>query len=138
MSNSLQRTSYSSIQNYSNNNLSLTELRKLAINPQMYNARVTRMNPCALVIMIDQSGSMSEDFYDTNKAEAVANIVNDLLADLTKEQWESVHDIGFGGLVHLRATLLPRVLCPCLVGKFDYKSYCLVIEDDKFPITGMQ
>ncbi len=57
--------------------------RKAALKPTQYSARVTRFNPCAIIILIDQSGSMDELFNESStRAEIVADIVNDLFDTL--------------------------------------------------------
>lgn len=52
----------------------------------MYRSRITRKNPTAVMILIDQSGSMEEKTVysgrETTKARAVASIVNSLLSEL--------------------------------------------------------
>lgn len=52
----------------------------------MYRNRITRKNPTAVVILIDQSGSMAEKTLfagrELSKAEAVASIVNMLISEL--------------------------------------------------------
>lgn len=52
----------------------------------MYKARITRHNPAAIVVLVDQSGSMSEQttLYgaQTTKAHAVASIVDMMIAEL--------------------------------------------------------
>lgn len=52
----------------------------------MYQSRITRKNPTAIIILIDQSGSMAEKTVyadmEVPKAEAVASIVNSLLSEL--------------------------------------------------------
>jgi hypothetical protein len=61
----------------------INNLRKTALKPIQYSARVTRYNPAAVVILIDQSGSMENDFKDgITRAQAVADIVNDLFDSL--------------------------------------------------------
>lgn len=62
----------------------LLAARILAINPGQYKARVTRKNPCAVVLMLDQSGSMSdeiENYYGETKtkSQALAEVVNEFL-----------------------------------------------------------
>lgn len=58
-------------------------IRSAALNPIQYTARVTRKNPCAIIIMIDQSGSMGEEFYNgKSKAEAVSDIINTFLSEV--------------------------------------------------------
>jgi len=79
--------------------------RNTAINPLYYNARITRKNPGSIIILLDQSGSMDEEYKEgKTKAEVVADVVNDLLNDIVyKCQREgSVRDyfqlmiIGYG------------------------------------------
>lgn len=61
----------------------LLNAREKALAPTSYSSRVTRNNPTAIVIMIDQSGSMNELFHlQKSKAEAVAEIVNSFLEEL--------------------------------------------------------
>jgi hypothetical protein len=63
---------------------SVMNLRNTALKPIQYCARVTRNNPCAIVLLIDQSGSMVEEFREgVSRAQAVADIVNDLFDTLT-------------------------------------------------------
>lgn len=62
---------------------SLLNARKTAYKPTQYSARVTRFNPCAIIILIDQSGSMDELYNESaTRAEIVADIVNDLFDSL--------------------------------------------------------
>lgn len=57
--------------------------RNTALKSIQYCARVTRNNPCAIVLLIDQSGSMEEEFREgISRAQAVADIVNDLFDSL--------------------------------------------------------
>lgn len=57
--------------------------RAMALKSIQYSARVTRNNPCAIVLLIDQSGSMVLPFNSTtSRAEVVADIVNDLFDSL--------------------------------------------------------
>jgi len=75
----------------------------------MYNARITRQNPTGFIILIDQSGSMSEDItireYKTTKADAVSYATNLLLSELIfrSKRDEGVNDyfeiavIGYKG-----------------------------------------
>lgn len=53
----------------------------------MYSARITRLNPTAFIILIDQSGSMSEKVCFNSqmmtKAEAVALVTNMMISELT-------------------------------------------------------
>jgi len=51
----------------------------------MYSAQITRANPTCIVLLIDQSGSMSDPFSGdttTRKSEMVAEVVNHTLHDL--------------------------------------------------------
>ena len=52
----------------------------------MYSARINRTHPVAFIILIDQSGSMNEPIVfmqrEMSKAEAVALIVNRMIAEL--------------------------------------------------------
>lgn len=60
-------------------NESINSIRNTALKSIQYCARVTRNNPCAIVLLIDQSGSMEEEFRKgVSRAQAVADIVNDL------------------------------------------------------------
>jgi len=62
---------------------SVNNIRNKALKPIQYCARVTRNNPSAIVILIDQSGSMEEEFREgISRAQAVADIVNDLFDSL--------------------------------------------------------
>ncbi len=75
----------------------------------MYNARITRQNPTGFIILIDQSGSMSEEItireYKTTKADAVSYATNLLLSELIfrSKRDEGVNDyfdiavIGYRG-----------------------------------------
>lgn len=57
--------------------------RNSALSSKLYSARVTRNNPCAIVILIDQSLSMEEEFKNgITRAEAVSDIVNELFDSL--------------------------------------------------------
>ena len=51
----------------------------------MYSAQITRANPTCIVLLIDQSGSMSDPFSGDSsrkKADFVAEVVNHTLHDL--------------------------------------------------------
>lgn len=104
--------------NSSQNNLSnissaknLLTLRSTALKPLSYTQRVTSSNPCAFVLLVDQSGSMSEPVEDNkgrtmSKAEHLALIVNKFLDELlnTCQKTEGVKNyfeiiiIGYGQL----------------------------------------
>ncbi|WP_447767907.1 hypothetical protein [Sphingobacterium faecium] len=83
----------------------LSNLRNTALSRTDYSARVSRNNPTAIVIMIDQSGSMREAFFkDKSKAEAVSDIVNSFLEELldrcikesTVRDYFDIMIIGYG------------------------------------------
>jgi hypothetical protein len=89
--------------------LTVRKIQGSALQPLHYGARVTRKDPAAIVILIDQSGSMQETVqsgYGSGKkmADVVAEIVNDLLDDLTMkcQKEKSIRDyfnlliIGYG------------------------------------------
>lgn len=66
----------------------ILQIRRHALQPLHYSARVTRKDPAAIVILIDQSGSMGETIdkgYGSGRgmSDIVAEIVNDLLDNLT-------------------------------------------------------
>ena len=76
----------------------------------MYSAQITRANPTCIVLLIDQSGSMSDPFSGDSsrkKADFVAEVVNHTLHDLvircTKTEevrnYYHVAVIGYGRLV---------------------------------------
>ena len=51
----------------------------------MYSAQITRANPTCIILLIDQSGSMSDPFSGDSsrkKADFVAEVVNHTLHDL--------------------------------------------------------
>ena len=61
--------------------------RNTALKPMRYSSRVTRNNPCAIVILLDQSGSMGRKFINNygeerTKSQAVAEVVNELFESL--------------------------------------------------------
>jgi hypothetical protein len=63
---------------------SIFSTRNTALKSVQYCARVTRNNPCAIVLLIDQSISMKEEFREgVSRAQVVADIVNDLFDSLT-------------------------------------------------------
>jgi hypothetical protein len=87
----------------------LFTIRNAALNPLSYSQRVTSSNPCAFVLLVDQSGSMGEDIADNkgnilSKSDHLALIVNRFLdeilttcqkADGVKNYFEIVI-IGYG------------------------------------------
>ena len=61
--------------------------RQVALSPLHYNTRVTSANPCAIVLLLDHSGSMSEVIKDNRgnekeKANSVALCVNKFLEEI--------------------------------------------------------
>ena len=61
--------------------------RQVALSPLHYNTRVTSSNPCAIVLLLDHSGSMSETIQDNRgnekeKANTVALCVNKFLEEI--------------------------------------------------------
>lgn len=83
MNNSLpQKSENNQIQNRTNTS-KLWAARGIALNPIEYSARITRNNPSAIVILIDQSKSMGNNFFNgKSRAEAVADIVNSFFSEL--------------------------------------------------------
>lgn len=76
-----QKSNSQEIQN--NNSSNLWAARHSAMTPLFYNARITRKNPGSIIILLDQSGSMDNQYKDNKtKAEVVTDVVNDLLNDL--------------------------------------------------------
>ncbi|NQX38835.1 hypothetical protein SAMN05421820_101874 [Pedobacter steynii] len=58
-------------------------LKGMALSPLAYAARVTRKNPCAFVLLLDQSFSMSSKMSNgISRAQVVTDIVNDMLENL--------------------------------------------------------
>jgi hypothetical protein len=71
-----------SLQNI-NSAKNLFNIRDIALKSTQYCARITRNNPSAIVLLIDQSGSMEEEFREgITRAQVVADIVNDLFDSL--------------------------------------------------------
>ena len=65
MSNNLpQKSRNSQLQNSSANTSGLWAARSSALNPLYYNARITRNNPGSIIILLDQSGSMDEEYKE--------------------------------------------------------------------------
>lgn len=65
----------------------ILKARNAALKPTQYSARITRDNPCAVIILIDQSGSMRSEITNhygeiRKMSEAVAEIVNELFESL--------------------------------------------------------
>lgn len=89
----------------------LLNLRDTALKPISYAQRVTSSNPCAFVLLVDQSGSMSEEMEDNKgktlaKSEHLALIVNKFLDEIltTCQKTEGVKNyfeiviVGYGQL----------------------------------------
>jgi hypothetical protein len=89
----------------------LLDLRNTALKPLSYAQRVTSYNPCAFVLLVDQSGSMSEEMEDNKgknlaKSEHLALIVNKFLDEIltTCQRTEGVKNyfeiviVGYGQL----------------------------------------
>ncbi|CAN5666082.1 VWA domain-containing protein [soil metagenome] len=65
----------------------ILDARKVALSPLYYNARVTSSNPCAIILLLDHSGSMKESIIDNRgekreKASTLANYVNKFLDEI--------------------------------------------------------
>lgn len=87
----------------------LNEALQKPIKANPYTAQKSRKNPAAIIILIDQSGSMKDELIFRNakmsKANAVAQIVNELLDELLNRctKTEGIRDyleiamIGYGG-----------------------------------------
>ncbi|XP_028111023.1 uncharacterized protein LOC114309486 [Camellia sinensis] len=63
------------------------------------------------------------------------NSVYELIQLLQPLQKEAIKSIGFGGLLELKCTRLPRQLCEWLVGCFDHTSQCLFVHGKRIIIT---
>lgn len=70
----------------------------------MYSARITRLNPTAFIILIDQSGSMADKVYFNSqlmtKAEAVAAVTNMMISELT---YRCVRESGIANYFEIAA-----------------------------------
>lgn len=76
----------------------------------MYEAEVSRRNPTAFLFLVDQSGSMAEDFggaANTSKADFVATVINRQLFDLTLRATkdDGVRDYFHVGLIGYGETI---------------------------------
>lgn len=65
----------------------LFTVRQTALSPIKYSARITSTHPCAFVLLLDHSGSMSESIIDNRgdpkvKASEVAKIVNQFIEEI--------------------------------------------------------
>lgn len=85
---SLIRSNQQSISKTTTNQLikALDEALNRPIKANPYTAQISRKNPAAIIILIDQSGSMKDELVFRNttmsKANAVTQIVNELLEEL--------------------------------------------------------
>lgn len=66
---------------------SILQARQTALSPMYYSARVTSSHPCCIVLLLDQSGSMSEEIIDNRgepmeKATKLSNDVNKFLNEI--------------------------------------------------------
>lgn len=99
-----------SLQNI-NSAKNLLNIRNTALKPLSYVQRVTSSNPCAFVLLVDQSGSMAEEIEDNKgktlaKSEHLALIVNKFLDEIltTCQKTEGVKNyfeiviLGYGQL----------------------------------------
>jgi hypothetical protein len=83
----------------------ILQARKMALSPLHYNARVKTNQPCCIVLMLDQSGSMSEEVINNRgeavqKAETLAQEVNKFLnAILIKCRREDLYKDYFDILI---------------------------------------
>jgi|JI10StandDraft_1071094.scaffolds.fasta_scaffold65696_2 hypothetical protein len=69
------------------NAANILNIREVALKPTSYSSRVTSTNPCAFVLLIDQSSSMDDDVETNsgellNKANYLSGIVNKFLEEL--------------------------------------------------------
>lgn len=105
---SIQKTSSNSLQNVQSS-LGLWDARSTALSKTHYVAHATRKNPAALVIMIDQSGSMQNIMGSgKSKAQETADIVNAILHDtLTKcikeeglREYFQIFIFGYGDMIN--------------------------------------
>ncbi|MBB3837655.1 hypothetical protein FHS57_001652 [Runella defluvii] len=105
----LTTTSGQAAPNVLTNAVSLFGARNAAMTATHYSARVSSANPCAFLILIDQSGSMEEELKDNRgviktKAEHLALMVNQFLEEtiLTCQKTDLIKDyfelliIGYG------------------------------------------
>lgn len=100
----------------------------------MYSAQITRANPTCVVLLIDQSGSMSDPFSSDavmRKADFVAEVVNHTLHDLvircTKTEevrnYYYVSVIGYG-----------RRVGPAFVGPLEKRQLAPIAEVADYPL----
>lgn len=69
------------------NAVNIMNARNLALTDSQYAARITRLTPTAIIILIDQSGSMIEEIIDelgvsVSKSELVSKVINEFLYEL--------------------------------------------------------
>src|SRR5215471_3350972 len=100
----------------------------------MYSAQITRANPTCIVLLIDQSGSMSDPFSDDailKKSDFVAEVVNHTLHDLvircTKTEevrnYYYISIIGYG-----------RRVGPAFAGPLEQRQLAPIAEVANYPL----
>ncbi|KAK9740060.1 hypothetical protein RND81_03G008100 [Saponaria officinalis] len=62
------------------------------------------------------------------------NLVN-IINNLTEEQSSAIRSIGFGGLLDLRVTKLPKEIIPWFLDAFDEKSYLFKVSGSRFVLS---
>jgi len=118
----------------------LDEALKRPIKSNPYTAQISRKNPAAIIILIDQSGSMKDNLVFRNttmsKANAVAQIVNELLDEILNRctKTEGIRDyfeiamIEYGGKSAKEATFAWQ-------GKLDGKGWVKMTELAENPLS---
>lgn len=117
--------------------------RTTALNPIYYSQRVTGANPCAFVLLVDQSGSMSEKVKDNggnvlSKAEHLSSIVNKFLDEIltTCQKTDGVKNyfeiiiVGYGQLNDNNKSIINVVW----EGELKGKSWVTVTELKNSPL----
>ncbi|KAK9671728.1 hypothetical protein RND81_12G050800 [Saponaria officinalis] len=62
------------------------------------------------------------------------NLVN-IINNLTEEKSSAIRSIGFGGLLDLRVTKLPKEIIPWFLDAFDEKSYLFKVSGSRFVLS---
>lgn len=75
----------------------------------MYSAEISRSNPSCFLFMIDQSGSMSDPFEASSKAESVSGAINRLMQNLIIKcaKSEGIRDYYHVGVIGYGASVGP-------------------------------
>jgi hypothetical protein len=75
----------------------------------MYSAEISRSNPSCFLLIIDQSGSMSDPFGDSSKAGSVSDAINRLLQNLIIKcaKSEGIRDYYHVGVIGYGASVGP-------------------------------